>query len=133
MQQAPALVLRNLLRPLFPESFPIDSVVISNGRCKACSILANRESSTSKADLGTKSLLAFPSDPLQPGEFVKAIASGGVTTFQSSLDESPPPFIDIASKNAKQLLSKILNEGIKDAVLLECYLGALHQKDPGFT
>ncbi len=31
------------------------------------------------------------------------------------------------------MLSEILNEGIKDAVLIERYLEALHQKDPGFT
>jgi hypothetical protein len=106
------LVLRNLLRPLFPESFPIDSVVISNVRYKARSILAKRKSSTNKEDPGTKSVIYFPSDRLQLGEFVEALASGGVTTVQSSLDESPPPFIDIASRNANQLLSEILNEGI---------------------
>jgi hypothetical protein len=133
MRQAPALVLRNLLRPLFPESFPIDSVVISNVRYKARSILAKRKSSTNKEDPGTKSVICFPSDRLQLGEFVEALASGGVSTCESSLDESPPPFIDIASRNANQLLSEILNEGIKDAVLIERYLEALHQKDPGFT
>ena len=90
MRQAPALVLRNLLRPLFPESSPIDSVVISNGRYKARSILAKRKSSTNKEDSGTKSVISFPSDRLQLVEFVEALASGGVTTFQSSLDESPP-------------------------------------------
>jgi hypothetical protein len=31
------------------------------------------------------------------------------------------------------LLSEILNEGIKYAVIIEQYLEALHQKDPGFT
>jgi hypothetical protein len=112
MRQAPALVLRNLLRPLFPESFPIEAVVISNVRYKARSILAKRKSSTNKEDPGTKSVIYFPSDRLQLGEFVEALASGGVTTVQSSLDESPPPFIDIASRNANQLLSEILNEGI---------------------
>jgi hypothetical protein len=131
MQKAPALVLRNLLRPLFPESFPIDSVVISNVRYKARSILAKRKSTRNKEDSGTKSVISFPSDGLQLGEFVKALASGGVTTFQLSLDESPPPFIDIASINANQLLSKIPNEGIKDVVLIERYLEALHQKYPG--
>ena len=64
MRQAPALVLRNLLRPLFPESFPIDSVVISNVRYKARSILAKRKSSTNKEDSGTKSVISFPSDRL---------------------------------------------------------------------
>ena len=64
MRQAPALVLRNLLRPLFPESSPIDSVVISNGRYKARSILAKRKSSTNKEDSGTKSVISFPSDRL---------------------------------------------------------------------
>jgi hypothetical protein len=49
------------------------------------------------------------------------------------LGESPPPFIEVASRNANQLLSKIINEGIKDAILIERYLEALHhQKDPGF-
>ncbi len=128
------VLLRNLLRPLFPESFPIiDSVFISNVRYKARSILAKRKSSTNKVDSGTNSVISFPSDRLQLGEFVKALASGGVTTFQSSLDESPPPFIDIASRNANQLLLEILHEGIKDEVLIERYLEALHLKDPGFT
>jgi hypothetical protein len=66
-------------------------------------------------------VIASPSDRLQLGEFVEAIALGGVTTFQSPLDESPPPFIDIASRHANQLLSEILNEGIKDAILIERY------------
>jgi hypothetical protein len=35
--------------------------------------------------------------------------------------------------NANQLLSEIIKEGIKDAVLIERYLEALHQNDPGFT
>jgi hypothetical protein len=86
MRQAPALVLRNLLCPLFPESFPIDSVVISNVRYKARSILAKRKSTTNKEDSGTKSVVSSPSDRLQLGEFVEALASGGVTTFQSLLD-----------------------------------------------
>ena len=105
MRKAPALVLRNLLHPLFPESFPIDSVVISNVRYKARSILAKRKSSTNQEDSAIKSVIASPSAFLQLVEFVKAIASGGVTTFQSPLDESSPPFIDIASRYAKQLLS----------------------------
>jgi hypothetical protein len=110
MQQAPVSVLRNVLRPLFPESFPIDSVVISNVRYKARStILAKRQSSTNKEDSGTKSVIAFPSDHM---EFVEAIASGGVTTLQSPPDESPPPFIDIPSRHANQLSSKFINEGI---------------------
>jgi hypothetical protein len=135
IRQAPALVLRNLFRPLFPESFPSDSVVvISNVRYKARSILAKRKSSTNEEDLGTEStVISFPSDRLQLEEFVYALESSGVTTFQSSLDEPPPPFIDISSSNTNQLLSKILNEGTKDAVLIERYLEALHQKDPGFT
>jgi hypothetical protein len=65
-----------------------------------------------KHNLGTKSVIAFSSDCLQLREFVKAIAYGGVTTLESSLDESPLPFTDIASRNANQLLSLILNEGI---------------------
>jgi hypothetical protein len=132
MRQAPVSVIKNLLRPLFPESFPIDSVVISNVRYKARFILAERKSTTNKESSGTKPVISFPSDRLKLGEFVEALASGGVTTFQSSLDELPPPFIDIASRNANQLLSEILNEGIKDAVLIERYLEALHQKEPGF-
>jgi hypothetical protein len=95
--------------------------------------LQSASQAQNKEDSGTKSVISFPSDCLQLGEFIKALASGGVTTFQSSLDELPPPFIDIASRNANQLLSKILNEGIKDAVLIERYLEALHQKDLGFT
>jgi hypothetical protein len=47
------------------------------------------------------------------------------------LDELAPTFIDIASRNANELLSEILNEGIKDAVLIERFLEALHQKDHG--
>jgi hypothetical protein len=134
MWQAPPLVLGNLLCPLFLESFPIDSVVISNVRDMAQCILAKRQSSTNKEDSGTKSVIAPPSDYLQLGGFVKAIASGAVTTSKSpALDESPPPFIEMASRYANQLLSKILNEGIKDATLIERYLEALHQKGPGFT
>jgi hypothetical protein len=118
MRQAPVLVLRNLICPLFPESFPIDSVVISNVRYNAWSILTEcNKSSTNKEGSGTKSVIAFPSDRLQLGKFVEAIASGGVTTFQSTLDESPPPFIDFASRHANQFLSEILSEGIKEAVL----------------
>jgi hypothetical protein len=83
VRQAPALVLRNLLRTLFPESFPIDSVVISNVRYKAWSILAKRKSSTNKEDPGTKSVISFPSDGLQLGEFVEALTSGGVTTMSN--------------------------------------------------
>ena len=58
-------------------------------------------------------------------EFVEAIVS--------PLDELPPSFIDIASRNASELLSQILNEGIKEAILIEQFLEALHQKDAGFT
>jgi hypothetical protein len=102
-RQALALVLRNLLHPLFPGSFPIDSVIISNVRYKARAILTKLQSSTNKENLWTKSIIAFPSDCLQLGAFVKAIASGGVTTSQSPLDESPLPFIDIASRHTNQL------------------------------
>jgi hypothetical protein len=83
--------------------------------------------STNKEASRTKYVIAFPSNRLQLGEFVEAIASGGgVTTSQSpSLDESPPPFIDVASRHTNQLLPESLNEGIKDAVLiLEGYLAS---------
>jgi hypothetical protein len=126
MRQAPALILRNLLRPLFPESYPIDSVVLSNVRYKARAILDNR-----KMNPHRESTIASPSESLELGQFVEAIASG--VTSPSPLDELPPAFIDIASRHANELLSEILNEGIKDAVLIERYLEALHQKDPGFT
>jgi hypothetical protein len=101
-------------------------------------------------------VIALPSDCLQLGEFVKAIASVGVTTFKSPLDKSPPPFIDIASRHANQVFFEIMdkspppfidiasrhanhvffeiiNEGIKNAILIECCLEDLHQKDPEFT
>jgi hypothetical protein len=133
MQQAPTLVLWDLPHPLFPESFPIDSVAISNVRYKAGYILTKRQSRTNEEDSGSKSAIAFPFDCLQLGEFVEAIASRGVTTSQSPLDESPPHFIEIASRHANQLLSKIINEGTKDPMLIQCYLEALHQKEPGFT
>jgi hypothetical protein len=121
MRVAPALVLRNLLRPLFPESYAIDASVISNVRYKARAILEKRKLNT----------IASPSESLELGQFVEAIASGDPSHL--ALDELPPSFIDIASRHANDLLSEILNEGIKDAVLIERYLEALHQKDPGFT
>ena len=90
MRQAPALILRNLLRPLFPESYPIDSgVVLSNVRYKARVILDNR-----KMNPHRESTIASPSESLELGQFVEAIASG--VTSPSPLDELPPAFIDIA-------------------------------------
>jgi hypothetical protein len=68
---------------------------------------AKHQSSTNKEDSGIKSVIAFPYDRIQLGEFVKAIAFGGTSTFQSLLDD--------ARRHASQVLSKILNEGIKDA------------------
>ena len=131
MQQAPALILRTLLRPLFPQSYPIDAVVLSNVRYKARAILAKRKLTTQREDSATESTIASPSDSLELAEFVEAIAFGA--TPGSPLDELPPAFIDIVSRNANELLSEILNEGIKDAILIERFLEALHQKDPGFT
>jgi hypothetical protein len=119
------LVLRNLLRPLFPESYPIDAVVISNVRYKARAILDKRKLNTQRDDSAERNTIGSPSESLELGEFVDAIAS--------PLDELPPSFIDIASRNANELLSQILNEGIKDAILIERFLEALHQKDAGFT
>jgi hypothetical protein len=116
------LILRNLLCPLFPEFYAIDAVVIiSNVRYKASAILE-------KCKLNT---IASPSECLELGQFVEAIASGVSSLL--ALDELPPAFIDITSRHANDMLSKILNEGIKTAVLIECFLEALHQKDPGFT
>jgi len=108
MRQAPALILRNLLRPLFPESYPIDSVVLSNVRYKARAILEKRQLNPQV------STIASPSEHLELGKFVEALASG--VTSPSPLDQLPPAFIDIASRHANELLSEILNEGIKDAV-----------------
>ncbi len=125
MRQAPAVVLRNLLRPLFPESYPIDAVVISNVRYKARAILDKRKLNTQREDSAESNTIGSPSESLELGEFVEAIAS--------PLDELPPSFIDIASRNANESLSQILNEGIKEAILIERFLEALHQKDPGFT
>ena len=110
MGKAPALVLRNLLRPLFPESYPIDAVVISNVRYKARAILEKRKLNTQRVDSAESNTIGSPSETLELGEFVEAIAS--------PLDELPPSFINIASRNANELLSQILNEGIKDAILI---------------
>jgi hypothetical protein len=72
---------------------------------------------THREGSGTESTIASPSECLEIGQFVEAIASGA--TSPSPLDELPPPFIDIASRNANELLSKILYKRIKDAVLIE--------------
>jgi hypothetical protein len=62
-------------------------------------------------------LLPLKSESLELGKFVETIA----------LDELEPSFIDIASRHASELLSMILNEGIKDTVhLIERLSEALH-------
>jgi hypothetical protein len=63
MRVAPALVLRNLLRPLFPESYAIDASVISNVRYKARAILEKRNLNT----------IASPSESLELGQFVEKL------------------------------------------------------------
>jgi hypothetical protein len=49
-------------------------------------------------------------------KLVEAIASG--VTSPLPLDELAPDFINIASRNANELLPEILNKGIKDAGVL---------------
>lgn len=106
-----APLLRDLMRPLYPESVPISAQDLSNMRFRIRKLIKEGKSALIGIDSQTQDYCI----------------NG------SNLDEKAE-FLDDATRHVLSTLRETLNsEDSSDAVLMENLLETLHRKDPGFT
>jgi hypothetical protein len=124
-----ARVMRNMMRPLFPNAYAITSRDISNLRFKLKKYVP---SSTSTTDGSTKMLSSSECAYLL--DSTNELANEVNTSHDAPLDTVAPDFLDKASLHARTILQHVLNAaGSSEADAIENLLKMLHNEDPGFT
>jgi hypothetical protein len=109
-------VLREMMRPLYPESVAIDAQDVCNMRWKIKRILERKEKDDEAPGLSSSD----EKDLLRMDDRLVA------------LDSLPAEHVPISAQWARDLLKTVLNDG-NDAEVIELYLTKLREKDPSFT
>jgi hypothetical protein len=108
-------VLREMMRPLYPDTVAISAQDVSNMRWKVKRLLERKEN----ADEASGLLLSDEKDLLR------------IEDRMVALDSLPAEHVPIGAQWARDLLKTVLNDG-NDAEVIELYLIKIQEKDPSF-
>jgi hypothetical protein len=112
------LLMREMMRPLYPLSIAITSQNVWNMRLKVKKLILLEEEQNVDGT-STSQVLVSSSSIQEENEL-------------PSLDEIPAEFLPVASQIAREILKQALNSGNDTKVIL-AYLQKLHASDPTFT
>ena len=120
----PANMMRNAMRPLYPESVPIDAQLIANMRIKIKALIRKREYN----DEQLWKLPELDSDYLLSDDLVPP-----PSLFGEAVDDDRASFIDEASRQARRELFQLLNGPRGESLNIQLFLQKLNEIDSGFT
>lgn len=119
----PAVIMRNAMRPLYPESVPLDAQRIANLRVKIKVYIKNRGYQKDFFEVPQADMEFLLGDGME----VPPNLTG------ESVDENRASFVDEATRAAKEQLLELLKDPQGQALNIENYLTRLNRIDPAFT